>query len=218
MRLSAFLLVIVFVIGCKSSEVAVSDNPCERIPTLSKEIADLRALQRETGVRIDNRSVAVGRETISTRLRDKRAELERARELCAEKSGFQELADARLILEARGRSNAGIANGDAAAVMAEIDSAFQGTGGDGGFAANYDEMAAIFADELSADPPIFYVRNPESVEVSESKTRAFENGTWRGGEGENTDMYGGRYSAHWVKTESGWKIRSEIYVTMYSDQ
>ena len=95
---------------------------------------------------------------------------------------------------------------------------YQITGGWSMFASSHEEMAAHFKNEFNADPPVFYVRSAESVEVSSSKSRAFEVGSWRGGEGDSTDMYGGRYSAHWVKTDSGWKIRSEIYVTTYSDQ
>lgn len=123
----------------------------------------------------------------------------------------------QLILEARSRSNDGLKNLDVNAVMAEIDSLYRGTGGDGGFAENYPQMVEIYEADFGASSPVTYHRTAESVEVSESLSRAFELGTWTGGTDGAPESMGGRYSAHWVNTESGWKIRSELFVTLYSN-
>lgn len=140
--------------------------------------------------------------------------------LTAEIAWSQDTRDKQLILEARARSDAGIASQDVAAVMAEMDSLYHVTGGYSGFATSRKHRAEVFEMEFEADPPVVYVRSPEFVEVSESRTRASETGTSWGGESgtEGGSTYGGWYAAHWVKTDAGWKIRPEVFVSLFSNQ
>jgi hypothetical protein len=64
---------------------------------------------------------------------------------------------------------------------------------------------------------VLYVRTPDTIEVSASQTRAAEIGTWVGTATENgvARRWGGRYAAHWVLVDGTWKIRAELFVTLF---
>jgi ketosteroid isomerase-like protein len=75
----------------------------------------------------------------------------------------------------------------------------------------------MWADHIDQYPDVVYVRTPAEVTLSEANSRAIENGAWVGtrtsekGAQEN----GGRYTAYWRKADGVWKIRSELFVTLY---
>jgi ketosteroid isomerase-like protein len=65
-------------------------------------------------------------------------------------------------------------------------------------------------------PHLIYQRITKGVEVSPQWPLAFETGTWEGHQASSRGpvVIGGRYSAQWVKRDSRWLIRSEVFVAL----
>lgn len=65
-----------------------------------------------------------------------------------------------------------------------------------------------------ADGRIVYERIPTHIQLSDGWAIAWETGTWTGKDRTESDatLITGRYSAQWVRTDQGWKIRSELFV------
>ena len=63
---------------------------------------------------------------------------------------------------------------------------------------------------------LIYERVPSSIEVSTQWPLAFETGTWSGHTGslQGPVVIGGKYSAQWVKRDTTWLIRSEVFVAL----
>lgn len=59
-----------------------------------------------------------------------------------------------------------------------------------------------------------YEREPDFIEVSSHWPLAYESGTWTARTREGQKAITGRYSAHWVKREERWLIRSELFVAL----
>ena len=127
--------------------------------------------------------------------------------------------DANLIREARMRSNDAIAAHDVDAILAEVDAAFQITAGSGRLIQGRGEMGEAFAAQFAEYSDTRYVRTAESVEVSDSGLLGFETGTWVGTwtARRGPVRTGGRYSASWSKATGSWKIRSELFVTLFCE-
>jgi ketosteroid isomerase-like protein len=127
--------------------------------------------------------------------------------------------DAALIREARARSNDAIAAHDIDGILAELDSAFQITAGSGRFLQSRNAMGEAFSAQFAEFPDAVYVRSAESVEIGDSQLLGFESGTWVGEWTTPTGPLrtGGRYSASWSKASGSWKIRSELFVTLFCE-
>ncbi|MEP6779204.1 MAG: nuclear transport factor 2 family protein [Gemmatimonadaceae bacterium] len=67
-----------------------------------------------------------------------------------------------------------------------------------------------------ADSAMTYKREPIDVVVSTQWPLAYERGKWTGRlrSASNAPLLDGEYSAQWVKTAAGWRIRSELYVAL----
>lgn len=66
------------------------------------------------------------------------------------------------------------------------------------------------------DSSLVYQRAPSSIEVSKQWPLAFETGTWTGrlGGPKGPVVISGKYSAQWVKRDTSWLIRSEVFVAL----
>lgn len=128
-------------------------------------------------------------------------------------------ADAASIREARARSNDAIAAHDIDGVLAELDSAFHVTAGSGRFIESRVAMGEAFSSQFADFSDAVYVRSAESVAVAEAGSLGFETGTWVGTWTTSSGPLrtGGRYSASWSKTSGSWKIRSELFVTLFCE-
>lgn len=118
----------------------------------------------------------------------------------------------------RMQSNEAIARHDAAGIAAYLDGEYQITTGSGKhYRETPEEDAADWAKIFRDNEDIIYVRSPDLIEVSSYADLAAENGSWVGrwssakGEVET----GGRYFAQWRKVNGNWKIRAEIFVTLF---
>ena len=128
-------------------------------------------------------------------------------------------ADARHIRALRDESNAAIARHDVPGIMAVIDDEFQLTSGAGGFIQDREGMADAFSGQFERFSDVKYVRTIESVHVGSGALRASERGTWVGTwtTAEGPLRTGGEYSAYWWNGANGWRIRSEVFVTLFCD-
>jgi ketosteroid isomerase-like protein len=125
--------------------------------------------------------------------------------------------DVETIRALRMQSNEAIAGHDARAVGSFLQDDFVITISTGAIERSRDEHIENFARHFEEFPDVVYIRTPSSITISEDYPLAIEQGTWVGarttanGELEN----GGEYTAAWRKTDSGWKIYSELYVGLY---
>ena len=127
--------------------------------------------------------------------------------------------DAERIRTLRGRSNQAIARHDVSAIVSFLDAEYQVTAGSGRFLRGIEEMDAAFTEQFERFADATYVRTPETVDVGVSAPHAYEGGTWVGTwtTPEGPLRTGGRYAAYWRRVDGGWKIRSELFVTLFCE-
>lgn len=126
---------------------------------------------------------------------------------------------ASLIREARARSNRAIAAHDVPGILAEIDETFQVTAGSGRLIRGREAMEEAFREQFGAFPDAVYVRSIDTIDVAEDEMRAFESGSWEGTwtTPEGPYRVGGSYSASWIRAGDTWKIRAELFVTLFCE-
>lgn len=129
----------------------------------------------------------------------------------------QSKTDDVLIREARGRSNAAIKVHDIGGIVAELDATYHITVGSGSFLESRDAMGEGFRGRFAEFPDTLYVRSAQTVKVAESGLLAFESGDWQGSWTTPAGPLrtGGSYAASWSKASGAWKIRSEVFVTLF---
>jgi ketosteroid isomerase-like protein len=87
--------------------------------------------------------------------------------------------------------------------------------GDGSFVPSRAEYLKLFQQGFnSPKTALRYERITDTVQVSASKPLAAEQGHWIGTDANGKVAYTGTYMAMWERSKSGWKIRSELYVTL----
>lgn len=125
------------------------------------------------------------------------------------------------IRAARERYNAAIAAHDAAGVRAAFTDAYTGIAGSGGeVIAGADAMTAFLVRAFATPGFITYVRTPDVISVAVPAERAMERGHWLGRssrDGRETRL-SGEYLAVWVPTQTGWRLRSESFVTLAREE
>jgi streptogramin lyase len=78
--------------------------------------------------------------------------------------------------------------------------------------------ASYQGDEFENPAFVAYVRIPERITVSTDHAQATEYGKWVGVFRRPHPLSSGRYFASWKKERQGWRISSESYVTLSSDE
>ena len=78
--------------------------------------------------------------------------------------------------------------------------------------AGKDTIVAAWRKLFKDNPNISYVRVPAQITISNNDTLAWETGTWKAS---NSYSNGGNYSAMWKKTNDGWKILAELFVSLF---
>jgi ketosteroid isomerase-like protein len=119
------------------------------------------------------------------------------------------------ILRARDNSNRAIARRNLLGVGDSLGEDYVGVIGDGTFVSSRAEYLKLF--KLGFDKPkegMAYVRTPSEIRVAEDETLASEYGNWVATLFSGEVAYTGTYAAMWRRTTDGWKIRSEIFVTL----
>ena len=127
--------------------------------------------------------------------------------------------DAASIRALRMQSNEAIANHDVEGIQAHLYDDYVITISIGAIERSKEEHGKSFAQHFEEYPDVIYVRTPTEIELSADFPLAMEQGTWVGKRTtENGKIEtGGRYTAAWRKTESGWKIYSELFVALYCE-
>lgn len=125
--------------------------------------------------------------------------------------------DTARIRNARAAYNAAIIAHDVAAIRAVFVDDYKGIAGSGGeLIDGGDAMAAYFARAFGNPAFISFVRNPDVITIATPADRAMERGHWLGrtrtASGEA--RLHGEYLAIWVPTPTGWRLRSETFVTL----
>jgi ketosteroid isomerase-like protein len=123
------------------------------------------------------------------------------------------------IRAARVFSNRSIARRNLLGVGSSLDEDFVAVTGDGSFVASRAAYLKLFKQDFdSLKNSLRYERITDTVEISSAKPLAAEHGHWIGTRADGSVAYTGTYSAVWRHGSEGWKIRSEMYVTLAAQE
>jgi ketosteroid isomerase-like protein len=112
-------------------------------------------------------------------------------------------------------SNKSIVRRNVGGVGESLDADFVAIVGDGSFVPSRDAYLKLFKQDFdSPKTALTYERVTDSVEVSATKPLAAEHGHWIGTFPDGKVAFTGTYMAMWRHSAAGWKIRSELYVTL----
>jgi ketosteroid isomerase-like protein len=127
-------------------------------------------------------------------------------------------ADEKVIRLARRVQTQAIANGDIEAVAKFWSPDITICRALGHRVSGIEEARAVIQGPSPGDATrtIIYQRESLSVQVSDNWPLAYEEGQWSGylGSVDTVPIQSGRYSAHWVKRDGRWFIRSELFVAL----
>jgi ketosteroid isomerase-like protein len=119
------------------------------------------------------------------------------------------------IRAARAHSNRSIARRNLLGVADSLDTDFNVIIGDGTFVPTREAYLKLFKQGFDAPKTsLTYERIPDRIEVSTDATLAAEQGHWIAKDHTGTTTHTGSYSAMWRYTPDGWKLRSELYITL----
>ncbi|WP_245860011.1 YybH family protein [Spirosoma aerolatum] len=90
------------------------------------------------------------------------------------------------------------------------------TRGSGSHVSGRDSVLASVAVQFKDPAFLGYVRYTERIDISTTSPFAAEHGHWEGRfrRSDGIQLITGTYLAMWRKTDSGWKIRSELFVSL----
>jgi ketosteroid isomerase-like protein len=125
----------------------------------------------------------------------------------------QASGDEARVREARAGSNRAIQVGDTAGFAASLDGDFVVVAGNGSLMTR-EAYVAAFAKDFKDPHSVRFERIVDSVELSTSVPLAAEHGHWVGRVDGGAAMFSGTYLAMWRRTAAGWKLRSELFVSL----
>ena len=116
----------------------------------------------------------------------------------------------------RQRSNAAIAAHDIDAFAATLLPEVIVTSGNGGVLVGRDSVRASLARAFADPTFVDYVRVTDRVELSVVRPTAAEHGHWTGHwrTASGQEEISGTYLAMWRRTDAGWRVRSELFVSL----
>ncbi len=131
-------------------------------------------------------------------------------------SAMVALPDIRLIQELRHQSNRAIQTRDMKAFGQTMLPEIEVTRGSGTHVSGRDSVLASVAVQFKDPTFLGYIRDTDSIQVSTSGPLAAEHGHWTGRfqRSDGVQTITGTYLAMWHKTDAGWKIRSELFVSL----
>ncbi|MEO5817241.1 MAG: nuclear transport factor 2 family protein [Gemmatimonadaceae bacterium] len=121
------------------------------------------------------------------------------------------------ITEVRSRSNRAISAHDLETVVTTMTPDIVVTAGNGGVLVGRDSVRASFRRSFADTTFIDFLRTPDSITVSTARPAlAAERGHWMGRyhTANGIEDIGGVYLAMWRRTNEGWRIRSELFVSL----
>ena len=116
----------------------------------------------------------------------------------------------------RARSNAAIAARDIEAFSATLLPEVVVTAGNGGVRVGLDSVRATIARAFADPTFVDYVRTTDRVDLSAVRPIAAEHGHWIGHwrTANGAEEISGTYLAMWRLTDAGWRVRSELFVSL----
>jgi ketosteroid isomerase-like protein len=114
----------------------------------------------------------------------------------------------------RQSSNEALKHHDIQAFAASLDADFVMIRGNGVLVPSRQAYIDTFAQDFANPKAIGFQRIPDKIEISTAAPLAAEHGHWIGTRSDASRAYSGTYLAMWRKTQSGWKLRSELYVVL----
>ena len=120
--------------------------------------------------------------------------------------------DIRLIKQARAENNAAIAKHDTAGIARHLLSNFVQVRGNSGQSIGKNLVLQSWQELFNENPDISYIRTPSEIIISTNDTLAWETGSWKAIKSYSN---GGKYTAQWKRSEGVWKIRAELFVSLY---
>ena len=69
----------------------------------------------------------------------------------------------------------------------------------------------------AGDSKMYWIRTAHEIEVNEKRGLAWESGIWNGYDPDVSEeaIVGGNYSAQWTKASGAWKIKAQLFVTLW---
>lgn len=113
------------------------------------------------------------------------------------------------------RSNQALATHNIDAFADSLAPNFVMVRGNGALVPSRREYIELFARDFADKQATRYERVADKIEASATLPLAAEHGHWIGTRPDGTKVYGGTYLAMWKHAPSGWKIRSELFVTLW---
>lgn len=88
------------------------------------------------------------------------------------------------------------------------------TTGNGTLLSGKKALAEYILD--GGESKMYWIRDTKEIVVNEKRNLAWENGIWNGYDPEkgNHSIINGKYSAMWTKASDGWKIKSQLFVSL----
>ena len=121
-------------------------------------------------------------------------------------------SDEQEIRAARAHSNLSIQRRNLLGVGSSLAEDFVAVIGDGTFVPSRETYLKLFKAEFDSRDYLRYERTPDTVETA--STLASEQGHWTAARSNGQITHRGSYMAMWRLTNEGWRIRSELYVTL----
>jgi hypothetical protein len=127
-----------------------------------------------------------------------------------------EQSDEDIIRSVRAISNQAIKDRDIDALKNTWLANLHVTSSSGAVIQDGDQMATLFREAFTDSKFIIYVRTPVEVNLSPGNMYAAERGGWisRRNSKSGEMVVEGTYLAQWHKVETGWRIRSEVFIAL----
>ncbi|GAB4044546.1 YybH family protein [Spirosoma jeollabukense] len=124
--------------------------------------------------------------------------------------------DEMAIRTLRAQSNQAIQAHDLTAFGQTMLPDIEVTRGSGSHVSSRDSVLASVAPQFKDATFLGYVRTTDSIQISTSSPLAAEHGHWAGRfqRPDGIQTITGTYLSMWRKTDVGWKIRSELFVSL----
>lgn len=127
----------------------------------------------------------------------------------------QQEQDESNIRAAREHSNRSIVRRNLLGVADSLGEDFVAVIGDGTFVPSREAYLKLFKQAFDAPKTsLSYERVPDRIEISTSAPLASEQGHWIAKHFDGSIAHTGAYAAMWRHTPDGWKLRSELFVTL----
>ncbi|MEH6778893.1 nuclear transport factor 2 family protein [Maribacter arcticus] len=118
------------------------------------------------------------------------------------------------ILAVRNASNQALKSYDNEKVLSYLTDDVLTTTGNGTLLSGKKALTEYIFD--GGENKMYWIRTTKEIVVNEKRGLAWENGIWNAYDPEkgNHSIINGNYSAMWTKESDGWKIKSQLFVSL----